>query len=154
MDKVNFSNYLEQKAKKEGIQCIVVGALILNSQRKMLILKRKPDDFLGGYYEIPGGHVEEGENIFKAVERETIEETNLAISKIGSYLGHFDYIDSDNIRCRQFNFSVSVEMTTKIKLTEHVHYKWIDESMIEDINKISDEVKDILITFSFNNFIE
>jgi len=55
-----------------------VGALIFNEKDQLLIVKTHK---WHGNYTIPGGHVELGENLVKALEREIKEETGLILSK-------------------------------------------------------------------------
>ena len=73
--------YLENKAKEEGINKIVDRAVITNQDDKILLMKRKQDDFMGGIYEIPGGNSEQEENIYDTLEREIKEETNFDLKK-------------------------------------------------------------------------
>lgn len=49
---MNIEKMLEERARADGIEKIVVGAVITNSNNKVLILKRKNDDFLGGIDEL------------------------------------------------------------------------------------------------------
>ena len=57
---------------------IVTKAVILNrSLKKILLIRRSPDDF--GGWEGPGGSVEEGETLEEAVVREVREETGLDV---------------------------------------------------------------------------
>ena len=49
-------------AARNGIEKIVVGAIISKSN-KVLVLRRREDDFLGGLDELPSGHVEDGEGL-------------------------------------------------------------------------------------------
>ena len=55
---MNFYEYLEKRLKKDGIKKIVVGAIIVNDNNEVLLVRRKQDDFMGGFYEIPGGNSE------------------------------------------------------------------------------------------------
>jgi 8-oxo-dGTP diphosphatase len=48
---------------------------------KVLLLKRKNTGFMDGYYDLPSGHVEEGEPILKAAARELAEETSLKVGQ-------------------------------------------------------------------------
>ena len=47
-------------AQKDGIQKLVVGAVIYKNN-KFLLVERVPSDFMGGFVEIPSGTVEAGE---------------------------------------------------------------------------------------------
>lgn len=53
-----------------------VRAVILNEKGQMLIVKTKRD-----VYMLPGGKIEKGEQIEEAIQRETIEESGIALSK-------------------------------------------------------------------------
>ncbi len=141
MDKEFYDN-LTKKANEEGIKRYVVGAVILYDS-KVLLLQRPKDDFMGGIYELPSGKVEEGEELDIALFREVEEETGLNISKILNYLGHFDYESKSGKKTRQFNFTLSVNLPTEIKLTEHDNYAW---SKREELDKyqITDSVKEVL----------
>jgi 8-oxo-dGTP diphosphatase len=57
----------------------VVAAIIFDEQENILITKRMPDSHLGGYWEFPGGQVEENESEEQALRRELKEETGLDI---------------------------------------------------------------------------
>ena len=56
-----------------------VGALILNSEGKMLLVKSHK---WGDLYTIAGGHVEVGETLVEALRREIKEEVGLRISEV------------------------------------------------------------------------
>lgn len=57
---------------------VVVG-LILGTNHKILISKRKKHLFQGDLWEFPGGKVEEGESSFNALRRELKEELTISI---------------------------------------------------------------------------
>lgn len=138
---------LESSAKKDHVEKIVVGAIITNDKGEVFIARRKLDDFMGGYFEIPGGNAEVGETIYDTLVRETKEETNLDIKKVVSYVNYFDYVSDSGKKSRQFNFVVEVESTDNIILTEHDYYEWLDINDLEKLNEMSDEVKEVLITY-------
>ena len=85
---ISFS-YLIDDSKKENINRYVVGAIIKNNGKFLLLLRPK-NDFMGGIYELASGKVEKGENLIDALYREVNEETNLDILEITQYLGSFD----------------------------------------------------------------
>jgi 8-oxo-dGTP diphosphatase len=141
MDKI-FYDDLISKANVEGINRYVVGAVIVNDSR-ILLLQRPINDFMGGIYELPSGEVEEGESLDVALLREVEEETGMNISKISQYIGHFDYESKSGKKTRQFNFAVNVSPFLEIKLTEHDSYIW---SKREELYKyqVTDSVKNVL----------
>ena len=61
---------------------VVVGAIIINSQGEILLIKQSKWKNL---YSIPGGHVHWGEKLEVAVSREVFEETGLKISNIQQF---------------------------------------------------------------------
>ena len=145
---MNFYEYLENRAKDDGIKKIVVGAVITNDNDEILLMKRKEDDFMGGIFEIPGGNAEDGEGIYEVLEREIKEETNFDLKRVISYINYFDYLSGSGKRSRQFNFKVEVT-GGPIILTEHDTYGWVNLDEIETQN-VSDAVKESLIIYRFN----
>ena len=70
----------------------VVAAVIFDEQENILITKRMPDSHLGGYWEFPGGQVEENESKTHALIRELKEETGLDICVEKKFMQEtFDY---------------------------------------------------------------
>jgi A/G-specific adenine glycosylase len=65
--------------KKTTPHYTVAIAVILNKEGKLLIDKRKPEGFLGGLWELPGGKKQAGETLKQAVQREVLEETGLNV---------------------------------------------------------------------------
>lgn len=145
---MNFYEYLENRAKDDGIGKIVVGAVITNDNDEILLMKRKEDDFMGGIFEIPGGNAEDGEGIYEVLEREIKEETNFDLKRVISYINYFDYLSGSGKKSRQFNFKVEVT-GGPIILTEHDTYRWVNLDEIETQN-VSDAVKESLIIYRFN----
>ena len=78
-------------AAGEGIEKIVVGA-ISSKGDKVLLLRRREDDFLGGLDVLPSGHVEDGESLPDALRREVKEETGLEVDRILRLVGRLDYL--------------------------------------------------------------
>ncbi len=122
---MEFEKFLVEMANKDGIEKLVVGGIIKN-ENKFLILSRKQDDFMGGIDEIPSGKLESGETLFEGVVREVKEETNLDVVQIDGYVDFFDYLSGSGKKSRQYNFIVSVKDFNNIKLTEHDEFKWLD----------------------------
>ncbi|HSX33828.1 MAG TPA: NUDIX hydrolase [Candidatus Saccharimonadales bacterium] len=70
---------MEQKV--EPYPFTVVKSLIMNSEGKLLALRRSKTDMRrAGEWDLPGGTVETGEDLRAAVIRETKEEANITLS--------------------------------------------------------------------------
>lgn len=150
---MKFYDYLIEKGKENEIEKNVVGAIILNEKNEVLILTRKENDFMGGTDELPSGNMEMGENILTSLTREVKEETNFDLAEVICYINSFDYISGSGKKSRQYNFAINVQKGGKINLTEHNSYKW--QSIQEAIEnpKITEEVKECLKIYAFNNKI-
>ncbi len=59
---------------------VVVG-VIRNNSKEIFITKRMKNQFMSGYWELPGGKVENGEKHSSAIERELYEEIGIKIEK-------------------------------------------------------------------------
>jgi len=148
----SFYEELVQKARAEGIVRYVVGAVVpKENDEDVLLLKRKPEDFMGGIYELPGGEVDEGETIEAAVFRETMEETGLKGKNIRAYLGHFDYLSGSGKPTRQFNFIVTIDPPFTITLQEHSDHAWVRRETTAQY-QVTDSVKQVLESFWRRDF--
>jgi 8-oxo-dGTP diphosphatase len=58
----------------------VVVAVLRNTQNQVLIVQRPQDKELGGYWEFPGGKIDQGETPKEALQRELKEELNITCS--------------------------------------------------------------------------
>ena len=59
---------------------IVVSIALINNENEILLSKRPKKKHLSGFWEFPGGKVEEGETPEKAIIREVKEELNVDIN--------------------------------------------------------------------------
>lgn len=135
---------IEQRAKKDGIERFVVGAVIINN-KSILFVRRAQDDFMGGIYELPSGKVDSGESLIDALKREILEETNLVIKDIIGLCDTFDYKSKSGIQTRQFNFVVSAENHDILKLDpkEHDLFEWVQFENIKSSELLDDMMKSI-----------
>ncbi len=134
-------------AQKDGVQKLVVGAVICKNH-KFLLLERVPSDSMGGFVGIPSGTVEAGEALLTALAREVQEETGLIVTSVLEYLGSFDWTSSSGKKTRHFNFIVEIEEgKIKINPTEHQAYYLVALSdAVFTTLKISDATQEVLKT--------
>ncbi len=126
---------LVEQAQTDAIERIVVGAVIMNSKNKVLILKRASDDFMGGIFELPSGKQEANEAVLDALKREVKEESNLTISTIDHYINHFDYKSGSGKATRQLSFMVSVDDLKTFKISEeHEGHIWVTQQELAQFN--------------------
>jgi 8-oxo-dGTP diphosphatase len=147
---MSFYEILQDIAKNDNIEMFVVGAVITNSTGEVLLVMRKKDDFMGGFYEIPGGTSEDNETLYETLVKGVKEETGLDVIGVESYIGHFDYLSKNCKKCRQFDFKVIVSSYKEILLTEHDRYKWSNLDELEKETKITPKVKHEILTYVFN----
>lgn len=136
-----FTESLLADARRDGIGKYVVGALIADEGGRVLLLRRRPDDFLGGLWELPSGGVDPGERLVYALCREVLEETGLTVTGVTGHAGSFDYASRSGPRTRQFTFAVTVGATGPVALTEHDDSAWADRG---DLPAVSDETRALL----------
>ena len=119
------------RALRNGATHFVVGVVIIKDG-SVLIVRRVPNDFLGGYYELPGGGVENNETLEEAVIRETFEETGLTVSRISAAYDGFDYTHDDK-KVKQINFLIDVtNHDVKLNPDEHDSFVWVS---LEELKK-------------------
>jgi 8-oxo-dGTP diphosphatase len=140
LESLEFLSGLTADAQGDGITSFVAAAVVTDDDR-VLLVRRKPGDFMGGLWEIPSGKVEDGETIVEALRRETTEETGLTVETVSTYLGHFDYTNSRGSNTRQFTFAVTVKDTGPVVLTEHDAHQWAHPA---DLPPVSDAVRELL----------
>ena len=133
---------LLQDAAAQGIERIVVAAVIRDGD-KALLLERGRDDYLGGLFELPSGVVETGETLDAALRREVAEETGFALRGIDRYLGCFDYRSRSGRLTRQFNFLVTVQGMPVVTLSEHASFAWVDGAELAEY-PVSPEVGELV----------
>ncbi|MGI5216899.1 NUDIX hydrolase [Nocardia sp. CA-290969] len=134
---------LTTQAERDGVQQLVVGAVVEHNER-VLLLRRPGNDFMGGIWELPSGKVEPGEMLDQALAREVEEETGLQVTGIGRYIDSFDYHSGGGKHSRQFNFVVECAAPEPVRLTEHDAYTWFQ--LIEE-PPVTEAVKQTLTTY-------
>lgn len=100
---------------------------IIYKDDKVFICKRKPHKSLGGYWEFPGGKVEEGEEYEDSLIRELKEELDMDVSVD-------DYFDTSVFHYDTFSIELLAYKCTYLSasyiLTDHDEYEWIDPALL------------------------
>ena len=66
--------------KKIIVEEVVVG-ILLNKNGQILVAKRRNNQFMPGYWELPGGKIKVGENKKDSLKRELSEELRVTVNK-------------------------------------------------------------------------
>ncbi|QDK45288.1 (deoxy)nucleoside triphosphate pyrophosphohydrolase [Bdellovibrio sp. ZAP7] len=115
---------------------LVVAAVIRkenDSDKRILLVRRGPEQSGAGFWEFPGGKVEPSESPEQALRREIDEELGIAIT-VGKFIGEQDFAyPSKTIRLRVYE---ALTMSSEIILTEHDAMKWLkaDEIVKEELS--------------------
>ena len=110
---------------------IVVSLALINDADEILLSKRPKNKHLAGFWEFPGGKVEEGESFEIALKREIEEELNIEIN-IKNKLGEENYQD-DKINVKLHYFICS-HANGEIILSEHEDSAWVTKNEFKNYN--------------------
>lgn len=108
----------------------VVGAVI-SKDGKILAAQRKEESSLGGFWEFPGGKIEENETPREALTREIKEELEAEIDifdEICTVDHKYDFgiVRLTTFRCRMLSDSIS--------LNDHQDTRWLSMRELRDVN--------------------
>lgn len=119
-----------------------IKAVIVNNG-KALVLKqitRQGDDV----YDLPGGRINKGEDIDKALKRELKEELGIEILSFGPLLGVFErvgyYNNDKNISLMLLFYKVEADASTLKLSDEHYEFKWISKEELDQIIKNKENI--------------
>ena len=121
---------------------INVVAAILQKEDKILIARKKQGKPLAGYFEFPGGKIEEGETPEESLIRELMEEMNIKIAVI-EYIGESIY-DYGNDKVISLLGYTAESIDGAIKLSDHDIYEWVT---LEQINNYKIAPADIPLIY-------
>ena len=135
----------DSETPAQGKQVITVCAFIhanFDGVEKVFLVKRaQTKKFLPGVFELPGGHVDYGEDIIAGLQREVQEEMGMRIN-VGDPFVVFTYTNkvkgSHSIQVTYFaRFEDPVE-NIRLNQEDHSEYCWVAESELADYLPTSD----------------
>ncbi len=112
----------------------VVCAIIVNENNEVFCTRRGPGRALEGFWEFPGGKVEENETHEETIIREIKEELNSTIKPI-KYIGKVEH-EYTNL---EFPFSITMYgylcklIEGELTLSEHTAKQWVKKDKLKDI---------------------
>ena len=99
----------------------VVAAVIYQDQN-LLLARRKPGKSMGGYWEFPGGKIEDGETAESALARELKEEFDLQVS-VGKHVATHRH-DYEHIKIELIAHETKIE-SGEFQLRDHDAIVWV-----------------------------
>jgi 8-oxo-dGTP diphosphatase len=133
-------------------QSITVCAFLYNSQGKMFTAKRADDKaFMPSTFELPGGHVDYGESLEVALQREFMEEFEAEIV-VEKPFHAFCYFDQNQVHAVEIVYYCQLKPNSKIKLKpkEHSQMAWIGKDEVDKYFSYGDEERDSIMA-GFDN---
>ena len=117
---------------KDVKQTIFVNGVVHNAKQQVLLVQRSSkDDFLPGYFELPGGRVEPGETLEHALKRKLVREVNLEMADALYYMS-IAQLDRNGPYTRLI-FEVACSDPDTVTLTKaHDSFIWVGR---EDLKK-------------------
>mgnify|MGYP001822086210 FL=1 len=106
----------------------VVAAVVMRNG-KYMIARRAPGKHLAGYWEFPGGKIEEGESPEDSLQRE-IEEEFGVYAQVGAYLGENVHGYGDKT-VRLMAYEATVEQDIH-QSTDHDQIEWVELNQMDD----------------------
>jgi mutator protein MutT len=115
---------------------IAVRAIITNSERKILILKRANTSYGNSCWNLPGGKIDFGETAEHAIKKELKEEINLDCHS-AEFLFYLDNLPNEMTDLHFVTLFFECKCTGEIKLNpESSDYRWIDSSELLKYNLV------------------
>ena len=95
----------------------------------IFIARRKQEKALGGYWEFPGGKIEEGEDPEIALLRELKEELGMDVT-IGEFIGrNIHHYESTSIELIAYECKF---ISATFELTDHVEWRFVNNSELQN----------------------
>jgi 8-oxo-dGTP diphosphatase len=116
--------------KKAGSYSLTkVAAAVIERDGKVLMARRRQEIGFGGFWEFPGGRLEDGETPEKGLEREIAEELGVRI-RVGEFLQSVTY-RSPALSIELLAYR-AILISNDFNLTDHDEILWAEPSELEE----------------------
>lgn len=109
----------------------VAKVIIFNEDGEVLLLKRKKNQKYPEKWDLPGGHLIQGEEWISGAKREVKEETNLSIKDLKK-------VSSEGRKTFYKTSTFEGDIFDSDKLPEHDEYMWINVEKVDELKHIGD----------------
>ena len=139
MNKVSHDSETPAHGKQVITACAFIHQNFDGVEKVFLPKRAATKKFLPGVFELPGGHIDFGEDIIKGLKREVMEEMDMKI-RVGDPFAVFTYTNevkgSHSIEVVYFaKFEEPID-NIKLNSEDHSEYKWISENTLNDITSL------------------
>jgi len=117
---------------------VVAAHALIEKDGKFLVLHRsRIDGYMPGFWDIPGGTIEFGEDIINALIREINEETGLKV-EVGKIISAYGYKSGEDRHQFQLTYECKY-ISGEIELEEcsHDEYRWVTIGEMDSLKKIA-----------------
>lgn len=137
---------LIRTSQEEGITQFIASALVEINGSKVLLLKATNNN-IENTHEIPSRKISYPETLELCLFNEIKQVTDLEVTVISSFLGHFDHVDQNLEKTRQFIFTVNVDTTKALRIGQSYEgYSWVSHNELSKYS-LKKEVFDIISKF-------
>lgn len=134
MNKVTHDSETPAHGKQVITACAFIWHEFDGIKKVFLPRRASTKKFLPGLFELPGGHIDFGEDITAGLKREINEELEMAI-RVGDPLATFTYqnLIKGSHSIEVVYFAQFIEPIDKIKIhpEDHSEYRWFDETEVK-----------------------
>ena len=123
---------------------IVMRAIVINASKILLIQRSRNDSHNPSKWEIPGGKLDQGQDLETAAEREVIEEAGLYSTPIKKFVFFEESIANQTEKYKGIPYigfsSLYKSESSKVRLSEeHEDYKWVtfEKALRENITEFT-----------------
>lgn len=118
----------------------VVGGMLRDENMKLLCARRAAKEYMGGYWEFPGGKVEAGESHGEALAREYFEEFSWQVKPI-RICEEYSHAWPEMVVHLTFFLCEGVGELGEPVMTSHDEYRWLSEDDLLSVNWLPPDVE-------------